>query len=258
MKSTAFTLIELLVVIAIVGVLAGLLLPAIGSVKSSVKQMTCAANQGQFMAATIMYATDNRGVTPSVDSAGMTNPPPGRSPHLTLMRSGYIPESFIVGSPDVWGGVWVRARLRWPNPMQCPAIQPERFHWSRTAYGYRWTTSAAAWSSIGLSGSERQPSNNGSAYFLRTISNVMPFMGEAHNPAYFAAGEPGVDPGTHAGMNWHNDAGASTAGWFDGRLRLTHRGRAVVAWVDGRSAARSLVQLGKEDGVLGVVAPPIP
>jgi prepilin-type N-terminal cleavage/methylation domain-containing protein/prepilin-type processing-associated H-X9-DG protein len=233
MKKTAFTLIELLVVIAIVGVLAGLLLPAIASVKALVKQMQCAANQGQFLAATLMYASDNRGVTPSIDAAGMSNPAPGRNPHLTLMRAGYIPTTYVLANPPPVSGPWNWADLRWPNPMQCPGVRAGTFNNQKTAYGYRWTTTAASYVAAGQSATERKPSGNGDAYYLRTVSTVLPLVGEAHNVQYFNF------TGVYSGANWHADASTPLPppGWMDGRLRLTHRGRAVVAWVDGRAAA---------------------
>lgn len=54
----AFTLVELLVVIAVIGILAGLLLPALSTAKGNARKTTCANNLKQIDTAIRLYADD--------------------------------------------------------------------------------------------------------------------------------------------------------------------------------------------------------
>ena len=59
MRNKAFTLIELLLVIAIIGILAGLLLPALSRAKATAHKVACLNNQRQIGIARQLYANDN-------------------------------------------------------------------------------------------------------------------------------------------------------------------------------------------------------
>ncbi|MFM9956990.1 MAG: prepilin-type N-terminal cleavage/methylation domain-containing protein [Phycisphaerales bacterium] len=56
---TGFTLVELLVVVAVVGVLVGLLMPALGSARRASMSVACASNLRQLVIANDAYASDH-------------------------------------------------------------------------------------------------------------------------------------------------------------------------------------------------------
>jgi prepilin-type N-terminal cleavage/methylation domain-containing protein/prepilin-type processing-associated H-X9-DG protein len=56
-----FTLIELLTVIAIIGILAAIIIPAVGKVRESARAVQCASNLRQVQIANITWANDHKG-----------------------------------------------------------------------------------------------------------------------------------------------------------------------------------------------------
>jgi len=85
----AFTLIELLVVIAVIGILAGLLLPAIIGGKERAKRVACKSAIRQFSIAAHSYANDHEDYLPS---GGSNKSPDDHLPVISTATSNSIVE----------------------------------------------------------------------------------------------------------------------------------------------------------------------
>ncbi|WP_309382199.1 type II secretion system protein [Cerasicoccus frondis] len=64
----AFTLVELLTVLAIVGVLASILIPVVGNIRSKANQVTCTSNLRQLHMTIISMTNDNKGILPAAQN----------------------------------------------------------------------------------------------------------------------------------------------------------------------------------------------
>ena len=69
-RRSGFTLIELLVVVAVIGILAGIVLPALAKAKEKAHRITCVSNLKQVGLAIQMYADDNENTLPGPLWAG--------------------------------------------------------------------------------------------------------------------------------------------------------------------------------------------
>jgi len=81
-KSAAFTLVELLVVIAIIGILIGMLLPAVQSVRAAARKTACMNQLRQFGLANLNYESTHMHFPPGITDDDLN--------HQDALHSGFV------------------------------------------------------------------------------------------------------------------------------------------------------------------------
>lgn len=72
-RQRGFTLVELLVVIAIIGILVGLLIPAVQSVRAAARRTACASNTRQLSAAVLNFHSMHQKYPPGIVDRDLAN-----------------------------------------------------------------------------------------------------------------------------------------------------------------------------------------
>jgi prepilin-type N-terminal cleavage/methylation domain-containing protein/prepilin-type processing-associated H-X9-DG protein len=242
-----FTLSELIVVLAVIGVLAALLLPALGRAKAKAKQTGCANNVRQLGSALQQFETDYqvfppafippnaRGIHPEYHitwqyalngELSKAKPPPIDGFFNAQTTPG---QEEWLGAPNgprpipgFWGGVWA-----------CPSAAPPPNlpqHSGMTSYGYN--GHGLGNGLLGLGGTSLTPGGNVTAPAVRASDVVSPSGMMAVGDGF--EGNDGIVDEL-AGL-YRGGPRTNNFGYYEGSTQhaaARHSGRATIVYCDG-------------------------
>lgn len=211
MRSRAFTLIELLATIAIVGVLAGILIPTVSSMRTGARTARCVSNLRQLAQAGQLWMADNKGHMPDANLWQATSDVYSLRPYLGISSLGDEKQLGVFTCPEAYA--------RHPDPVG--GLTDNLRTYSINLYACR-TQNGAVSSDVA--------SNAGLLSALPRPAQTSFFMDGDLQSAHTS-----VRRYVHTGM------AAPGNGWTPERpygLLAVHRGSLNVAFVDGHVETR--------------------
>ena len=154
-KVNGFTLVELLVVIAIIGILVGMLLPAVQTVRESARRTNCSNNLRQIALATHTFESANQRF-PAAEfllegNQRFNNPVQWRGSSLFIqilpqLEQQNIPDSISYDPRAPWAYTTLHgvALENTPPVYLCPSSSQQQFEWRRDYFGVQGSQSVWA------------------------------------------------------------------------------------------------------------------